>query len=627
MRATAILSILEGEAAPASIELGPEPATLGRSRENSIILYDEHASRMHARIVPDNGDWVVHDLGTLNGTFVDGERITQPTRLSSGQVISIADCRLSFRTVEDGKITAPVIALTGSALAPPPLPKDEKSTIDDRTGLWADDLGVLYDFMAAAARIAQADQLIAHTLDCVVRRVRSATSGYLSLDPDEPFSKQVQPARAEVDAQLSRQLTRRVQETGSTAWLKGAQAGSEPASSSDSLAAYSDAVCVPVRWDREILGALHVYRNHGTLSQRDVRFCEVVAGFVGSSLSRMRLCRALEAENSRLRMQAPISDRLVGDSQAMVRLRGLIGRAARSNATVLIHGETGVGKELVALALHQQSHRPHGPFVVANCAAVAESLFESEFFGHVRGAFTGAAGQRLGLFQQADDGTLFLDEVGEVPIESQATLLRAIEYKCFRPVGAEQEARADVRIIAATNRDLAKEVDNKAFRQDLYYRLGVIHIAVPPLRDHAEDIPALVEHFLGGMTMAHLRTISPAALEELKAYHWPGNVRQLRAVLESAAIMGQGDIIEPCDLNLHTVSCAPAKKLPLPKLPLPKPPHLGTLNLGEIEKQLIATVMEQVGDNFSEAARVLGLTRDALRRKIKRHKEADEEPS
>lgn len=605
MPISATLSILEGEAAPASFELGPQPVTLGRSRENSVVLYDEHASRMHARIVADGDNWVVQDLGTLNGTFVDGERITQPTPLHSGQVISIADVRLVFRTVESGKVAEPVVAVSEAQRAL----KDEKSTVDDRTGLWADDLGALYDFMAAAARLGRADDLIAHTLDCVVRRIRSSTSGYLSLDPDEPFSKQVQPASAEVDAQLSRQLTRRVQETGTTAWLKAANGS---ATSSDSLAAFSDAVCVPVRWDQEILGALHVYKKAGMLSQRDVRFCEVVAGFVGSSLSRMRLCRALEAENTRLRMLSAVSDRLVGDSPAMAQLRAKIARAAPSNATVLIHGETGVGKELVALALHRQSHRPQGPFVVANCAAIAESLFESEFFGHVRGAFTGAAGARLGLFQQADDGTLFLDEVGEVPLESQATLLRAIEYKSFRPVGAEQEARADIRIIAATNRDLAQEVERAEFRKDLYYRLGVIHIAVPPLREHAEDIPALVEHFLGAMSLPHARAVSPPALAELMAFHWPGNVRQLRAVLESAAIMGQGETIEPCDLNLH--AAAP-----------PSPPPPVTLNLNEAEKNLIVAALKRTGDNFSEAARLLGISRDSLYRKVKHYhlKESD----
>jgi len=287
-------------------------------------------------------------------------------------------------------------------------------------------------------------------------------------------------------------------------------------------------------------------------------------------------------------MRSPVNDRLVGDSLAIKQLRAKISRAAPSNVTVLIQGETGVGKELVALALHQQSNRPHGPFVVANCAAIAESLFESEFFGHVRGAFTGAAGTRLGMFQQADDGTLFLDEVGEVPVESQAALLRAIENKSFRPVGAEHESRSDVRIIAATNRDLAAEVERKAFRSDLYYRLGVIHIAVPPLREHIEDIPALVQHFLGSMPSANARAVSPTALAELMSFHWPGNVRQLRAVLESAAIMGQGKVIEPCDLNLSAAATAPTT----PHGPLsPGPVQLPSWNLEEIEAVLIAKVL------------------------------------
>jgi two-component system response regulator HydG len=584
------LAIEQGEGAPRVIYLEPgKTVTLGRSRDNDVVLHDEHASRQHAQIESKDGLCVLRDLSTLNGTFVNGEKITQPFPLQHGQLIGIADMRFCFEVVEGDPI---------DHQQEPPTPMNRV----DRSGLWADDLAVLYDFVTATAEETDSVILIERTLETIAQCTGAAVCGFLNLDPEEPLEKLVYPQSAQVDAHLSRQMTQQVQKTGRTMWLRECAEWSP----TDSLASYFDAICLPLKAHGTVLGALHAYKRQGVFSARDRRFCELVGGHSASTLTRLRWFRNLKAENSRLRQQAPLSDELVGDSQAMQSLRGLIARAAASHATVLIHGETGAGKELVALALHRQSPRRHGPLVVANCGAVTEHLFESQFFGHVKGAFTGAFANHDGYFKQADDGTLFLDEIGEIPLESQVKLLRAIETKTVRAVGDTKDLRTDVRVLAATNRDLEKEVKNGAFRQDLFFRLCVVQIPVPPLREHAEDIPALVDHFLHLLTNPGGRIKKPttAAMNRLQEYHWPGNVRQLRAVLENAIIMGEGPNIDVCDLIL-------------PDIRLERKP--GAMTLAEIEAWGIACTLERTEGNISQAAKILDIGRDTLGRKIKEY--------
>ncbi|HTQ03648.1 MAG TPA: sigma-54 dependent transcriptional regulator [Polyangiaceae bacterium] len=253
---------------------------------------------------------------------------------------------------------------------------------------------------------------------------------------------------------------------------------------------------------------------------------------------------------------------LIGDSSSMRALFDLVRRAADSSAPVLLLGETGTGKGLVARALHAESHRAAERFVVVNCAAIPEALLESELFGHVRGAFTGASADRAGLFEQADRGTLFLDEIGEMPLHLQAKLLHVLETGTLRRVGSNRECQVDVRIVAATHRDLRARVESGAFREDLLYRLDVIAIEIPPLREHIEDMPRLIEHFLA-LTRARnpkseLVRIAPAALDVLSAYSWPGNVRELEHLLERLAVLCRSESAALEDLPAHVVSRAAA---------------------------------------------------------------------
>jgi DNA-binding NtrC family response regulator len=292
---------------------------------------------------------------------------------------------------------------------------------------------------------------------------------------------------------------------------------------------------------------------------------------------------------------------LVGDSQAMRNACAVIKRIAPMPSTVLILGESGTGKEVAARALHRMSGRAEGPFVPLNCAAVAPELIESELFGHVKGAYTGAQGARDGLFYYANGGTLFLDEVAELPLPLQAKLLRAIEERTIRPVGSEQEIAVDVRIVAATNRSLADEARAGRFRRDLYYRLNVVEVAMPPLREHTGDIPALVRHFV--QLLAPQLGVVPievpeAALHALMAdYDWPGNIRELKNLVERSLILGEFR----CDF--------------LPRAPAAGAAEAAGENLEAIEKRHILTVLDAVQGNKSEAARRLGVSRKTLERR------------
>jgi Nif-specific regulatory protein len=597
----ALLTIRWGEGSPRVWELSTEqPITLGRSRDNTITLHDEHASRLHAKVYHVDGRWLIEDCGTLNGTRVNGERIQGAVPLEDGQQISIGDMHLRFTLESEDRPAA------GPRNGMPDFVRESEGTEDiHQTPLQGDALAAMYKFIAAAVTETDPRTLIRQALATVASQTNASVTGFLSLDKDDPLPKQVLPETAHVDIALSRQLTRKVQSEGRPVWLGAA---ADELQHSDSLLPFHDAFCLPLMAEGIPLGALHVYKANQFFTERDLRFCEVVAGFVATSLGRMRIRRALEAENSRLRSHSPVSDKLVGSSERMRQLQQVIARAGPRPFIVLIQGETGSGKELVAQDLHNQSPRRHGPLVVLNCAAIAAGLMEAELFGHVKGAFTGATSDRDGLFQLADEGTLFLDEIGEMSLDCQAKLLRVIEGRGFRPVGGSREIRTDVRIIAATHRDLERLVAEGKFRPDLYFRLCVVRIEVPPLREHVEDIPALVDYFLGKLAGECGRQIrlTQAALARLKQYSWPGNVRQLRAVLENVVVMSESDVIDSGDLLLPS---GPA----VADLP-------PSLNLEEVESWAIRKALHQTGNNNVQAARLLGIARDTLASKRKKYK-------
>ncbi|MCL6447730.1 MAG: sigma-54 dependent transcriptional regulator [Armatimonadetes bacterium] len=298
---------------------------------------------------------------------------------------------------------------------------------------------------------------------------------------------------------------------------------------------------------------------------------------------------------------------LIGESKAVQEIKRLIEKVAKSNATVLITGESGTGKEVAALTIHQQSLRKDGPFVPVNCAALPEQLLESELFGHEKGAFTGAVARKLGRFELADRGTIFLDEITEIPLSMQVKLLRVLQEKSFERVGGTETLCVDVRVIAATNRDIASAMKQGQFREDLYYRLNVFQIHMPPLRERKEDIPLLAQHFVEKFRPTYLvNKISPAAMELLVRYPWPGNIRELQNVIERAAIICQGNEILPEHLPKELLAAQKTTAGPVINFP-----DQG-ISLEEVEKELILKALEKTGGNQTKAAQLLGITRSAL---------------
>jgi len=298
----------------------------------------------------------------------------------------------------------------------------------------------------------------------------------------------------------------------------------------------------------------------------------------------------------------------------MKAVKHLVERVALTPATVLIQGESGTGKELVAHAIHTLSPRVDGPFIRVNCAALTETLLESELFGHEKGAFTGAHARKTGRFELADGGTLFLDEIGELSFNVQAKLLRVLQERTFERVGGEKTIKVDVRIIAATNRDLLKEAQEGRFREDLYYRLSVFPISIPPLRDRQEDIPYLANHFLKKLRdYGQTKTLSPEVLTQLLAYDWPGNVRELENVVERMVIVSQGEVI---GLEGLPVLSTPSKEKKVPE-PFELPPE--GVSLEELEKSFLQQALEQTGGNQSQAAKRLGLSRHAFLYRLEKY--------
>jgi DNA-binding NtrC family response regulator len=323
---------------------------------------------------------------------------------------------------------------------------------------------------------------------------------------------------------------------------------------------------------------------------------------------------ALPASNEDVTDGTP---RLLGNSEALRDAQKQIGRAAATDSTVLITGETGTGKEVAARVLHDASRRRHAPFVAINCAAIPAELLESELFGHTRGAFTGAVTQRAGRIVEANGGTLFLDEIGDLPLPMQAKLLRVIQERTLTPVGSNTSVAIDVRIVAATHRDLTAEVAARTFREDLFYRLNVIPVHLPPLRDRPDDILPLAAHFL--IAAANLagpaRTLSGDAERRLLAHAWPGNVRELKNAMERVAALARGPLVTADDLAFLTAPRAGVSEIPAALLDLPLPQAIEWLERAAIERAL-----QQSAGNRAEAARRLGISRQSLYTKIAAYK-------
>jgi len=386
-------------------------------------------------------------------------------------------------------------------------------------------------------------------------------------------------------------------------------------------------ICVPLKSRRGFLGVFYALnKTDGTFSERDKKLLEILSGTIAVSLDNARLygeltdnLQSLERQKRALLSQVQAGSTfndIIGSSPPMRRLFYLMEKVIETPTSVLIQGETGTGKELIAKVIHFNGPLKDKPFVAENCAALTETLLESELFGYVRGAFTGAVSDKKGLFEVADGGTIFLDEIGEMSLPMQVKLLRVLQEGEFRPVGGTTTVRVNVRLIASTNRDLMEESRSGNFREDLYYRINVFQITPPPLRERKEDILQLAGHFLEKFAARYRKPsaqITPQTLDVLMHYDWPGNVRELENEMERAITMAAGaEFISPDMLSAKLCPDAPAKLDAHPILPP------GTLKeaVQALERRLVAEALTSAGGNRSQAARALGLSRQGLLNKI-----------
>ena len=389
-------------------------------------------------------------------------------------------------------------------------------------------------------------------------------------------------------------------------------------------------LCVPVLHSGEIIGTLSlsfpVLRE--AVLEKLLRLLEVVANILADAVASVRAQvnerQQLERENDRMRYELGENqgfENIIGHSSAMRSVYLEMAKVARSTANVLLLGESGTGKELLAQAIHYASDRRSGPFVAVNCAALPEGLIESELFGHEKGAFTGAIKQRIGRFEEASEGTLFLDEIGDIPVQTQVKLLRVLQEKIFERVGSQQPLRTNARIIAATSRNLEKMKDEGSFREDLYYRLAVLPIAVPPLRSRKVDIISLADFFLTKYNKRynkHVLRLSTPAIDMLMSYHWPGNVRELENMIERAVIMSNSSVINAVDLppSLQTAQATGTENI-LPDHRDAQPGAALELLTAAFETELITAALKRTKGNVSAAARELSTTIRKLNYRIR----------
>ncbi len=381
-------------------------------------------------------------------------------------------------------------------------------------------------------------------------------------------------------------------------------------------------ICVPIKLGNEVIGALSVDRlfDEDVSLQEDVRLLSILASMIAQAV---RLRQAAQAERSRLiednlRLQDELKERfrpanIVGNSKEMQAVYDLVAQVARSDTTVLIRGESGTGKELVANAIHYNSPRAAKPFIKVNCAALPESVIESELFGHEKGAFTGALTMRKGRFEMAHGGTIFLDEIGDFSPATQIKLLRVLQEREFERVGSIQTIKTDVRVIAATNRNLEDLIEEGRFRRDLYYRLNVFPIFIPPLRERRGDILLLADHFVEKYAKANhkaVRRISTPAIDMLTAYHWPGNVRELENCIERAVVLSEDDVIHGHHLP-PTLQTAEASGTAFS----------GTLQatLDNVERELLIDALKSARGNRARAARALGISERLMGLRVEKH--------
>jgi len=602
------LLMTSGNRAGAHFLLEPDRTTrIGRGLDCDIVLSDALASRVHAVIVCSDDLWWVRDAGSRNGTYLNDQKIDE-ARLVEGARLRVGSSEFTYHTSANRPSGSLGMEHTQTIVR-------DRVVLEGDNGSFgvaalqdperAHDLLTLHQLSLKLLGCTDPDQVVNESLDLLRRRTHASVVGFLWVSDDGQLKpKLVMPEDAARNVKLDEALTEIVCLERKAIWVDDQRREG----SSQDLRHFADAICVPLIDQQKTLGALHLYLEHGRFRQSDFDVAIPLANILTVALIRARRETLLKFDNQRLSEKAAVYDELIGESKPMQELKSRITRIARATGCVLVRGESGAGKELVARAVHRASNRADRPMLSVNCAAIPRDLMESQLFGHKKGAFTGAENDHIGWFQQANTGTLFLDEVGEMTLDGQAKLLRILEGHPFLPVGSTKEVTVDVRVIAATNRDLREFVRDGRFREDLYYRLSVFELYIPPLRERGTDIELLINFFLEHFKRQHGRpglSLSPEAKVKLLSYQWPGNVRQLRNVIDSAVVLCEGSVIQPGDLGLRDATGAGGQ--------------LESLRIDYWERKLIQEALTRTGGNVPEAAKLLGVGRATLYRKIEEY--------
>jgi len=606
---TPSLVALTGPLQGQTFELRGGELALGRHPSNDLRLADPSVSRHHCVLHRTAAGWKVVDLESSRGTFVNGLPVRE-RELAHGDFLAIGDSTflVSLRAARAG--------------APEPAGDPEDSGLAGETEIRlavTDSVYLRRDRLPAALagllEIAAAPPggsaaLGTHLLERVLAAVPAERAALLPVEEDGDGLAPIHRSPAgDRPFAISRTIVARVL-AGREALLIDRGRGDE-ASGSVASAGVRSLACVPLPGLAGLLYA-DTLTPGAHLDEEHLQWLAAAAALASGPLAAALRAERLERENQRLQA-AELGHGLVGESPGLRRVYDVITRVAPTPSTLLILGESGTGKELAARALHGASRRAGKPFVAINCATLSETLLESELFGHERGAFTGAVERKTGKLEVADGGTLFLDEVGEMPPALQARLLRVLQERTFERLGSTKPIRVDIRLVAATNRDLLKAISEGSFRADLYYRLNVVSITMPPLRERREDIPLLASHFAalhGRNIRGREAGISPEARALLLRYDWPGNVRELGNAIERAVVLGMDDTIRPEDLPETLLETAPAGGAGA----APTTQYHDALN--GLKRRLIVEAVRESGGTITRAAERLGLHPNHLHRLI-----------
>jgi len=609
-RLAAIAGKLKGSVFPLN-----DAVVIGRETAAELCLADRAVSRRHSRVEQNGDQFWISDLQSLNGTFVNDVPVKQRA-LQHGDRIRIGDTQFLF-LLHEGDVPSKSSRVefddhhfvSGSTV---------QVRFDDAVFLMARDLSALMKVSTTINAIRGLEDLQKKLLELLFEVV-PAESGAILLSEGEPGSFGAtfgldRYGNLDATVKVSRTIARQVLNEG-VAILSNDPAGDEAPHAAESLVAArtSALLCVPLKMIERTLGIIYLVTSEpATRFDNDhLHLVSAIAGIAAVAIENARHVESLESENQQLRADARIEHNMVGESAPMRQVYAFISKAAPTDATVLISGESGTGKELAARALHQSSKRADKPFMAVNCAALAESLLESELFGHEKGAFTGALTQKKGRLEVADGGTLFLDEIGEVSPALQVKLLRVLQEREFERVGGTRTIKVNIRLIAATNKDLAEAIAQGTFRQDLYYRLNVVNLEMPALRKRQEDIPLLASYFAAKYAdkcNRRVTGISHEAKARLVGYDWPGNVRELENAIERGVVLGSTELILVEDLPEAVLESEVSAAAPLTKY------HEA---VAETKKQIILSAMDQAKGSYTEAAKLLGVHANYLHRLIR----------